>query len=147
MNVSNYFSNCFVAHPCDDPLVIDPEDNDFKSPLDSSLSGINYVDSHMRIVDVLSQVLHCDSELERRKYFDLLVDTSTTSGSQFAQLDDDTKIQLLKPRSAQSPAELASYVEFVNNFIQANNISEPAPEPTPEPTPEPAPEPASVPAS
>lgn len=139
MNLHSYFTTRFCSDFNGAPFVPDPEDNDFISPIDSSLSELNYVDSHMRITDVLSIVLHSDSELERRKYLDLLTDQSSVSGSQFANLDDDTKIQLLKPRSAQSPAEMASYADYVQNFIDANNIPEPAPAPSPEPASEPAP--------
>lgn len=133
----DYFRTRFQA-PLVSTLVHDiPENADFISPMDSDLAAINYVDSNGHIVDVLSQVLRTNSVLERNKLLDLLEDNSSISGQEFAQLDDDTKIQLLKPRSVQSLAEMSAYTDYVQNFIDANNIqpTEP-PQPTelPQPT-------------
>ena len=127
----DYFRTRFQAPSVDTSFLGLPDNPDFVSPMDCDLSSINYVDSHGHIVDVLSQVLRTNSVLERNKLLDLLEDTSSVSGQEFAQLDDDTKIQLLKPRSIQSLAEISAYTDYVQNYIEANNIqsSEP-PQPT-----------------
>lgn len=131
----DYFRTRFQA-PLVSTLVQDiPENADFISPMDSDLAAINYVDSKGHIVDVLSQVLRTNSVLERNKLLDLLEDNSSISGQEFAQLDDDTKIQLLKPRSVQSLAELSAYTDYVQNFIEANNIQPTEPPQPTEPTP------------
>jgi hypothetical protein len=73
---------------------------------------------------------------------DLLEDNSSISGQEFAQLDDDTKIQLLKPRSIQSLAEMSAYTDYVLNFLEVNNIQPtepPQPIESPQPTEPPQP--------
>ncbi len=127
----DYFRTRFQAPSVDTSFIGCPDNPDFVSPMDSDLSSINYVDSHGHIVDVLSQVLRTNSVLERNKLLDLLEDNSSISGQEFAQLDDDTKIQLLKPRSIQSLAEMSAYTDYVQNFIEANNIQ---PTDSPQPT-------------
>lgn len=127
----DYFRTRFQAPIVDTSFLGSPDNPDFVSPMDSDLSSINYVDSHGHIVDVLSQVLRTNSVLERNKLLDLLEDNSSVSGHEFAQLDDDTKIQLLKPRSIQSLAEMSAYTDYVQNFIEANNIQ---PTDPPQPT-------------
>lgn len=121
-NFSEYYKTRFQAPLVDSSVIELPDSPDFISPMDSDLASINYVDSHGHIVDVLSQVLSTTSVLERNKLLDLLEDNSSISGQEFAQLDDDTKIQLLKPRSIQSLAEMSAYTDYVQNFIEANNI-------------------------
>lgn len=121
-NFSEYYKTRFQAPLVDSSVIELPDSPDFISPMDSDLASINYVDSHGHIVDVLSQVLSTTSVLERNKLLDLLEDNSSISGQEFAQLDDDTKIQLLKPRSIQSLAEMSAYTDYVQNFIEVNNI-------------------------
>lgn len=133
-NFSDYYKTRFQAPLVDSSIIELPDTPDFVSPMDSDLASINYVDSNGHIVDVLSQVLRTNSVLERNKLLDLLEDTSSISGQEFAQLDDDTKIQLLKPRSIQSLAEMSAYTDFVQNFIEANNIQPTEPPQPTEPT-------------
>lgn len=138
----DYYKTRFQAPPVDSSIIELPDTPDFVSPMDSDLASINYVDSNGHIVDVLSQVLRTNSVLERNKLLDLLEDNSSISGQEFAQLDDDTKIQLLKPRSIQSLAEMSAYTDYVQNFIESNNIqpTEP-PQPTESPQPTEPPQP------
>ena len=133
-NYSEYYKTRFQAPLIDSSIIEIPDSPDFVSPMDSDLANINYVDSHGHIVDVLSQVLRTNSALERSKLLDLLEDNSSISGQEFAQLDDDTKIQLLKPRSIQSLAEMSSYTDYVQNFIEANNIQTTEPPQSTEPS-------------
>lgn len=118
----NYYRTRFQANAGNTAVYDQPDNPDFICPMDNDLASINYVDSKGHIVDVLSQVLRTTSVLERNKLLDLLEDNSSISGQEFAQLDDDTKIQLLKPRSIQSLAEMSAYTDYVQNFIEANNI-------------------------
>lgn len=133
-NYSVYYKTRFQAPLVDSSIIELPESPDFVSPMDSDLASINYVDSSGHIVDVLSQVLRTNSVLERNKLLDLLEDNSSVSGQEFAQLDDDTKIQLLKPRSIQSLAEISAYTDFVQNFIDSNNLQPTEPSQPTEPT-------------
>lgn len=140
--IKDYYRTRFQAALEDTSFLFDPDNPDFISPMDKDLSAINYVDSHGHLVDVLSQVLHTTSVLERNKLLDLLEDNSSISGQEFAKLDDDTKIQLLKPRSIQSLAEMSAYTDYVQNFIEANNIQPtdpPQPTEPPQPTDPPQP--------
>lgn len=130
-NYSEYYKTRFQAPLVDSSIIELPDTPDFVSPMDSDLASINYLDSHGHIVDVLSQVLRTNSVLERNKLLDLLEDNSSVSGQEFAQLDDDTKIQLLKPRSIQSLAEMSAYTDYVQHFVEANNIQPTEP---PQPT-------------
>lgn len=59
------------------------------------------------IVDLLTRLLHTRNDLERNQLMQYLQDNS--SSSVFTKLDDETKLQLLKPRSLQSFGELAEY--------------------------------------
>ena len=135
-NYLEYYKTRFQAPLVDSSIIELPDTPDFVSPMDSDLASINYVDSNGHIVDVLSQVLRTTSVLERNKLLDLLEDNSSVSGQEFAQLDDDTKIQLLKPRSIQSLAEMSAYTDYVQNFIESNNI-QPAVPPQPVDPPQP----------
>lgn len=138
----DYYRSRFQAVIVDTSFFQDPENPDFVSPMDKDLSAINYVNSHGHIVDILSQVLRTNSVLERNKLLDLLEDNSSVSGQEFAQLDDDTKIQLLKPRSIQSLAEMSAYTDYVQNFIEANNLQPTeSPQPTEPPQPTDSPQP------
>ena len=129
----DYYRTRFQAPSVDTSFIGLPDNPDFVSPMDSDLSSINYVDSYGHIVDVLSQVLRTNSVLERNKLLDLLEDNSSVSGQEFSHLDDDTKIQLLKPRSIQSLAEMSAYTDYVQNFIEANNIQPTEPPQSTEP--------------
>lgn len=130
----DYYRTRFMADSINTSVLDQPDNPDFISPMDIELASINFVNSKGHIVDVLSQVLRTNSVLERNKLLDLLKDNSSVSGQEFAQLDDDTKIQLLKPRSIQSLAEMSSYIDYVQNFIEANNIQPTEPPQSTEPT-------------
>lgn len=78
------------------------------------------------VVDLLTRLLHTGNELERNQLMQYLQDNSTSSV--FSKLDDDTKLQLLKPRSLQSLGELADYSIVLQNAIKEfNETSKPAP--------------------
>ena len=58
-------------------------------------------------------------------------------------VDDQTKLQLLKPRSMQSLSEMSEFTEFVSRALEQLNVS-PQPESEPEVDPEPEQEPEPV---
>ena len=76
-------------------------------------------DSDGCLIDVLSQYLNAKSDLVRQRLASLLQDNSSHSGSQFAKLDDSTKIRLLRPRNCQSMSEIADYTAYVQRFIDS----------------------------
>lgn len=80
------------------------------------------VDKFGRLSDVLTRMLNTDSTLERNQLLSLLEDTSSSVGKEFARLDDETKMQLLKPRSVQSFVEIERYSQYVDDFIIKNNV-------------------------
>lgn len=73
------------------------------------------------VVDLLTRLLNSTNELERNQIMQYLQDNSTSSA--FSKLDDDTKLQLLKPRSLQSLGELGEYSNVLKNAIK--EFSEP----------------------
>lgn len=93
--------------------------------------------------DLLSQILSTEDPLLRDSLLSKLQSVSPDSPA-LQGVDDATKLQLLKPRSVQSLAEMADYAQFVGSVLNDLNVSStsepvPAPEPEPVPAPEPAP--------
>ena len=78
------------------------------------------------VVDLLTRLLNTSNDLERNQLMQYLQDNS--SASAFDKLDDETKLQLLKPRSIQSPDELSDYGDMLKSALeQFNASSDPAP--------------------
>lgn len=111
------------------PSPVNDEENEQLFPQDPSTG---------QLADLLSQVLQTENPLLRDSLMSKL-ETLPSTSSALANVDDATKIQLLKPRSCQSLSEMADFADYVSSALEQLNV---APEPTPEPTPEPAPEPA-----
>lgn len=94
-----------------------------------------------QLVDLLSQVLQTENPLLRDSLLSKLESLPPTSAA-LSGVDDETKLQLLKPRSMQSLSEMAEFTEFVSRALEQLNVPpQPVPEPVPEPEPEPEPEP------
>lgn len=123
-----------------------PKDSDIlavPSPLDvEEIAALFPVDpSTGQLVDLLSQILQTENPLLRDSLMSKL-ETLPPSSSALQGVDDETKLQLLKPRSIQSLSEMAEFSEFVSSAIEQLNVdpnhvntqSEPEPEPEPEPT-------------
>ena len=76
--------------------------------------------------DLLTRLLNTTNELERNQLMQYLQDNSCASA--FDKLDDETKLQLLKPRSIQSLDELSEFGDMLKSAIeQFNASSDPAP--------------------
>ena len=86
--------------------------------------------------------MHTNNELERNQIMQLLSDNG--SDSVFSNLDDETKLQLLKPRSLQSLSEMDAYFHVVeralNEFNNAPHDEHPASDPVPDPVPDSVPD-------
>ena len=96
---------------------------DSYNPMDVDVAQTMFpVDKYGRLTDLLSRLLQTDSTLERNQLLSLLDDTSSPVGKEFARLDDETKMQLLKPRCVQSFVEIERYSEYVSDFIEKNNV-------------------------
>ena len=93
-----------------------------------------------QLVDLLSQVLQTENPLLRDSLLSKLESLPPTSAA-FSGVDDETKLQLLKPRSIQSLSEMAEFTKFVSTALEQLNVS---PQPESKPEPEPAPQPESV---
>ena len=89
-----------------------------------------------QLADLLSQVLQTENPLLRDSLMSKL-ETLPPNSSALANVDDATKIQLLKPRSCQSLSEMADFADYVSSALEQLNV---APDSTPEPTPGSAPE-------
>lgn len=92
-----------------------------------------------QLVDLLSQVLQTDNPLIRDSLLSKL-ETLPPSSSALSGVDDDTKIQLLKPRSCQSLSEMADFASYVGKALEQlnvdpNKVTDPEPEPESEPEP------------
>lgn len=91
-----------------------------------------------QLVDLLSQVLQTENPLQRDSLLSKL-ETLPPSSTALRGVDDDIKIQLLKPRSCQSLAEMAEYADLVGKALEQLNVpvnTEHDPEPEPETQPE-----------
>lgn len=93
-----------------------------------------------QLVDLLSQVLQTENPLQRDSLLSKL-DTLSPSSTALRGVDDDIKIQLLKPRSCQSLSDMAEYANFIGKALEQLNVPV-NPEPEPEPEPEPATDPS-----
>ena len=141
MNVRDYFKNRYAAPDA----VIDVNDypDSSKIPvidLDSVKIMFPVNPETGQVVDLLTRLVQTNNELERNQIMQLLQDNG--SDSVFAHLDDETKLQLLKPRSVQSLAEMDAYFHVVeralNEFNNPPHDEDPASDPAPDPAPDPA---------
>lgn len=128
MNRTDFFKGRYHCDNVSVDLPLSPLDS--YNPMDVDVAQTMFpVDKYGRLTDLLSRMLQTDSSLERNQLLSLLDDTSTPVGKEFARLDDETKMQLLKPRCVQSFVEIERYSEYVSDFIQKNNVKVPT-EPT-----------------
>ena len=141
MNVRDYYKNRYAAPDA----VIDVNDypDSSKIPvidLDSVKIMFPVNPETGQVVDLLTRLMQTNNELERNQIMQLLQDNG--SESVFNALDDQTKLQLLKPRSLQSLAEMDSYYHVVEQALNEFNTpdgSDSVPDSAPDPAPDPAP--------
>lgn len=140
-NRANYYNKLYSVD-----VTITPQDSDIlavPSPLnEQEIEALFPQDpSTGQLADLLSQVLQTENPLKRDSLLSKLETLSPTS-SALRGVDDDIKIQLLKPRSCQSLSEMADYAAFVAKALEQLNVPiEPEPNPEPEPKPESNPDP------
>ena len=115
------------------PVVspLDDEENVALFPQDPSTG---------QLVDLLSQVLQTENPLLRDSLLSKL-QTLPPNSSALSGVDDETKIQLLKPRSCQSLADMAQFSEFVSAALDQLNVDPDKVDPEPDPEPDLDPEP------
>ena len=118
----------------DVPSPLDVEENAQLFPQDPTTG---------QLADLLSQVLQTENPLLRDSLMSKL-ETLPSNSSALANVDDATKIQLLKPRSCQSLSEMADFADYVSSALEQLNV---VPDSTTGPNPEPAPEPEPAPQS
>ena len=94
-----------------------------------------------QLVDLLSQVLQTENPLLRDSLMSKL-QTLPPSSSALNGVDDATKLQLLKPRSCQSLADMAEFSEYVSNALDQLNVDTSSVNSVPEHDSEPDPAPA-----
>lgn len=142
LNRSNYYHKLYSVDV--EVLPSDSDILDVPSPL-----NVDEIDalfpsnpSTGQLVDLLSQVLQTENPLLRDSLLSKLESLPPTSAA-LSGVDDETKLQLLKPRSMQSLSEMAEFTEFVSSALEQLNVP-PQPEPESEPEPEPEPEPEQV---
>lgn len=114
----------------DVPTPVNDEENEQLFPQDPSTG---------QLADLLSQILQTENPLLRDSLMSKL-ETLPSTSSAMANVDDATKIQLLKPRSCQSLSEMADFADYVSSALEQLNVapeSAPAPETAPAPEPDP----------
>lgn len=116
------------------PSPVDDEENAALFPQDPTTG---------QLVDLLSQVLQTENPLLRDSLMSKLQTLSPTT-SALNGVDDATKLQLLKPRSCQSLAEMAEFSEYVSNALDQLNVDPVSVNSESEPVPMPEPDPASA---
>ena len=105
------------------PSPVNNEENEQLFPQDPSTG---------QLADLLSQILETENPLLRDSLMSKL-ETLPSTSSAMANVDDATKIQLLKPRSCQSLSEMADFADYVSSALEQLNV---APEPAPSPEPQ-----------
>lgn len=141
-NRANYYNALYSVD-----VAILPQDSDIlpvPSPLDEDVIDALFPSdpSTGQLVDLLSQVLQTDNPLLRDSLMSKL-ETLPPTSSALKGVDDDIKIQLLKPRSCQSLSEMSDYADYVSKALEQLNVPpQPEPDPETEPEPEPKPEPS-----
>lgn len=105
------------------PSPFDVETNETLFPQDPSTG---------QLADLLSQVLKTDNPLLRDSLMSKL-ETLPPSSSSLSGVDDDVKVQLLKPRSCQSLSEMAEFADYVSKALEQLNVDPNMPESAPEP--------------
>lgn len=139
-NRAKYYNNLYSV---DDSIL--PKDSDIlavPSPLDVEENEQLFPQDPTtgQLADLLSQVLQTENPLLRDSLMSKL-ETLPSNSSALANVDDATKIQLLKPRSCQSLSEMADFADYVSSALEQLNVaSEPAPAPESTPAPEPEPQ-------
>ena len=91
---------------------LDDEENTHLFPIDPSTG---------QLVDLLSQVLQTENPLLRDSLMSKL-ETLPPNSSALANVDDATKLQLLKPRSCQSLSEMAEFADYVSSALEQLNV-------------------------
>lgn len=122
---------CIVPSDKDILPVVSPlndEENEALFPQDPTTG---------QLVDLLSQILQTENPLLRDSLMSKL-QTLPPSTSSLSGVDDETKIQLLKPRSCQSLADMAEFSEYVSNALEQLNVDPSSVNTEPEPAPAPA---------
>lgn len=94
------------------PSALDTETNEILFPLDPTTG---------QLADLLSQVLETDNPLLRDSLMSKL-ETLPLTTSALHGVDDDIKIQLLKPRSCQSLSEMADFADYVSKALEQLNV-------------------------
>lgn len=123
MSFKDYFMNLYKAVSfCPSADSYPPESKESVLDFDSLsvMFPINEETGH--VVDLLTRLLNTNNELERNQIMQYLQDNSTASV--FDKLDDETKVQLLKPRALQSFAELSEFSDMLQSAIQQFNTSD-----------------------
>lgn len=111
----------------DVPSPLKEEENEQLFPLDPTTG---------QLVDLLSQVLQTENPLLRDSLLSKL-ETLPSNSSALSNVDDETRIQLLKPRSCQSLSEMAEFADYVSSALEQLNVDPNKVSPDPEPEPEP----------
>lgn len=141
---SKFFQSAYHVKPIEPPTIFSECD---VTPIISQdeVSVLCPITEHGLVGDVLSRALCATSPEMQNSLLSLLSDNGITPDTKFSSLDDETRMNLVKLRTCQSPSEVKAYYNALSSYFDSVNTPEPTPEPTPDPTPDPTPEPTPAP--
>lgn len=138
--MNKYFLNCYSAQPTDG--FLSNCDEDISCPLDQvlmdSLCPIN-IDTGLRDDPLVRVNDPSISDSERQALLALL---PKISSPQSPDVDDETKLMLVKLRSLQTPSELSAFRDSVKTWLDSQQLDDPSAEQSAEPSGEPSGEPS-----
>lgn len=122
-NLTSYYNSMYTCDvttipldkdlPTDIPTSFNADEVEQLFPIDPSTG---------QITDLLSQILSTDNPLMRDSLMSRL-EMVDPGSSGLSNVDDQTKLSLLKPRNCQSLSELAAYADVVSHALEQLNVA------------------------
>lgn len=136
---AKFFKSAYHIKPIDAPTSFNECD---VTPIinQDEVAVLCPVTEHGLVGDVLSRALNAATPEMQNSLLSLLSDNGITPDTKFSSLDDETRMNLVKLRTCQSPSEIKAYYNALSSYFDSVNTPESTPEPIPESTPEPIPE-------
>lgn len=137
---SKFFQSAYHVKPIDPPTIFSECD---VTPIinQDEVFVLCPPNEHGLVGDVLSRALRATSPEMQNSLLSLLSDNGITPDTKFSSLDDETRMNLVKLRTCQSPSEVKAYYNALSSYFDSVNTPVPTQEPTPVPTQEPTQEP------
>ena len=127
---SKFFQSAYHVKPIEPPTIFSECD---VTPIinQDEVAVLCPRTEHGLVGDVLSRALRATSPEMQNSLLSLLSDNGITPDTKFSSLDDETRMNLVKLRTCQSPSEVKAYYNALSSYFDSVNTPEPTPEPTP----------------